>query len=224
MMATFSEADRKRIKELLAGMENPVRLVHFTQTLQCELCRQTQGLLEDLVPLSDKLSLEVYNFLLDKEKVAQYRIDKVPATIVVGAKDHGVRLYGLPGGYEFVVLVDTIRRVSQGNSGLEPESVDKLKDLKSALHIEVFVTPTCPYCPGAARLAHQLAIENEFISADIIEATEFPELVGRYRVRGVPRTVVNGALGIEGSLPEADFVDQILAAAGLPKETALASR
>ena len=223
-MAIFSEADQKRIKEVLAEMENPVRLVHFTQTLQCELCRETRVLLENLVPLSDKLSLEIYNFQLDKEKVAQYRIDKVPASVVEGTKDYGVRLYGLLAGYEFVVLLDSIRRVSKGNSGLERESVEKLKELKSRLHVEVFVTPTCPYCPGAARLEHQLAIESELISADMIEATEFPELVGRYRVRGVPKTVVNGALGIEGSLPEADFIDQILAAAGLPKETAPASQ
>jgi len=213
-MAIFSDPDRKRIKELLSDMENPVRLVHFTQELECPLCRETKQLLDDLVGLSGKLSLETYNLQLDSDKASTYRVDKAPATLVIGAKDYGVRLYGIPAGYEIVVLLESILRVSQGKSGLEQDSIEKLKNLKSPLHIEVFVTPTCPYCPGAARVAHQMAIESNLISADTIEATEFPELAGQYRVRGVPKTVVNGAFGIEGSLPEAEFVEEILRAAG----------
>lgn len=223
-MATFPDTDRKRIQELLAVMEKPVRLVHFTQTFECELCQETKALLEDLVSLSDKLSLETYNFLLDKDKVGQYRIDKVPATVVEGDKDYGVRLYGFPAGYEMVVLLETILRVSQGESGLSSESMEKLKNLKSPLHIEVFVTPMCPYCPAAARLAHQLAIESDLITADMVEATEFPDLVQRYAVRGVPKTVINGATFIEGSLPESDYVDQIMSSEAAAKEPVAAEQ
>jgi glutaredoxin-like protein len=223
-MATFSDPDRKRIQELLAVMEKPVRLVHFTQTFECELCHETRALLEDLVRLSDKLSLETYNFQLDKEKVVQYRIDKVPATVVEGVTDYGVRLYGFPAGYEVVVFLEAILRVSQGESGLSSESIEKLKNLKSPLHIEVFVTPTCPYCPAAARLAHQLAIESDLITADMVEATEFPDLVQRYAVRGVPKTVINGATFIEGSLPESDYVDRIVSRVAAAKEPVAAER
>jgi glutaredoxin-like protein len=223
-MATFSTTDQKRIQELLAGMEKPVRLVHFTQTFECELCQETTRLLQDLVALSDKLSLETYNFLLDKDKVAQYRIDKVPATIVEGAKDHGVRVYGFPAGYEMVVLLETILRVSQGESGLSPESIEKLRNLKSPLHIEVFVTPMCPYCPAAVRLAHQLAIESDFITADMVEATEFPDLVQHYQVRGVPKTVINGTASIEGSLPESDYIDEIMNSVSAAKEAVAAKQ
>lgn len=218
-MAKFSDTDRKRIQELLAGMEKPVRLVHFTQTFECELCQETKALLEDLVSVSNKLSLETYNFLLHKDKVAQYRIDKVPATIVEGAKDYGVRLYGFPAGYEMVVLLEAILRVSHGESGLSPESIEKLRILKSPLHIEVFVTPTCPYCPAAALLAYQLTIESDLITADVVEATEFPDLVQRYAVRGVPKTVINGTASIEGSLPESDYIDEIMNSASVAKET-----
>ncbi len=219
-MATFSESDRKRVQEFLAGMSKPVRLVHFTQALDCDLCEETRNLLEELVPLSNKLSLEIFNFQLDKEKLAQYRVDKLPATVIEGAKDYGVRFYGIPSGYEIVTLLESILHVSQGNSGLAPESAGMLRTLTSPLHIEVFVTPTCPYCPAAARLAHQLAIESDLITADVIEATEFPELVRRYRVRGVPKTVVNGMAWIEGSMPETEYVERILAAAASEKEPA----
>jgi alkyl hydroperoxide reductase subunit AhpF len=132
---------RERFKELV----NPVKLVHFTQELNLEYGRESKQLLEELAGLSDQVSLEVYNFLLDKEKVAEYKIDKVPATAVVGGlsgKDYGIRFYGFPAGYEFSTLLDAILSVSKGDSELGPESKEKLGKLTAPLHLEVFVTPT----------------------------------------------------------------------------------
>ncbi len=62
------------------------------------------------------------------------------------------------------------------------------------------------------QLAHQLALANKNITADMIEATEFPHLVGKYQVRGVPRTVVNETVYLDGAMPEEQFVTQILEA------------
>jgi glutaredoxin-like protein len=219
----WSEKDRRQIVALLREMHNPVKLVYFTRELDCELCSETRRLLEALVALCDKLSLEVYNLQLDKEKVAQYGVDKVPATVVEGAKDYGIRFYGLPAGYEFVVLLEDIVRISLGNSGLSQETLERLRQLSGPVHLEVFATPTCPYCPGAVRLAHQLAIESELITADMVEATEFPDLVRRHKVRGVPKTVINGTSGIEGSLPESDLVERILTSAAAARESAAPS-
>ena len=98
--------------------------------------------MKELAPLSDKLSLQVFNFLLDKEKVAQYAIDKVPATVIQNSKDYGIRFYGLPAGYEFSTVLDAILAVSKGDSGLLPASREKLAQLAQPLHLEVFVTPT----------------------------------------------------------------------------------
>lgn len=217
-MGALSKQDRQLIVEKLKQMRHPVKLIHFTQERDCELCQITRELLQDVAQLSDNISLEIYNFKKDKSKVAEYRIDKVPATVVQGAKDFGIRFYGLPAGYEFVTLLEDILQVSKGTSGLSLESVKKLRKLTVPLHLEVFVTPTCPYCPGAARLAHQLAMESDLITADMVEATEYPDLVLRYEVQGVPKTIVNKAIGIEGSLPEADFVNQILEGAAVSNQ------
>ena len=211
-MIELSDKDRQQILARLQGMQNAVKLVHFTQELDCDFCGETKELLETLASLSGRISLEVHNLQLAKDKAAQYGIDKVPATVIEGARDYGIRLYGLPAGYEFVVLLEDILRVSRGESGLSAESVAKLRSLAAPVHLQVFVTPTCPYCPGATLLAHQLALESEQITADMVEATEFPDLVRRYNVRGVPKTIVNGKAGIEGSLPEPHFIDGILAA------------
>ena len=141
-MGLIRDEDAVEIRERLKEMVNPVKLVHFTQELNLQYGREAQQLLKDLVALSDKLSLEVYNYLLDKEKVAEYGVDKVPATAVRNSKDYGIRFYGVTAGYEFSSLLDAILDVSKGDSGLGEESKEKLKKIARPLHLEVFVTPT----------------------------------------------------------------------------------
>lgn len=141
-MPFLTERDRAALQERFHELSGPVKLINFTQELECEYCHETRRLLEEVAALSDKLSLEVYNFQLDRGKVEQYRIDKIPATVVEGEKDYGIRFFGLPSGYEFSVLIDDILAVSKGQSGLHPETVSKLRDLTQPLHLQVFVTPT----------------------------------------------------------------------------------
>jgi len=141
-MAMLSEKDRQEIRARLKAMESPVKLINFTQELECAFCHETRQLLQEVADLSDKLSLEVYNFQLDKEKVAQYNIDKIPATVIEGAKDYGIRFYGIPSGYEFATLLEDILTVSQERSGLSPATIERLLALDRPLHLQVFVTPT----------------------------------------------------------------------------------
>jgi alkyl hydroperoxide reductase subunit AhpF len=141
-MGLITEQDAVEIRQRLQEMAGPVRLIHFTQELNLELGAETLQLMKELVALSDKLSLQVFNFLLDKEKVAEYRVDKVPATVIQNGKDYGIRYYGLPAGYEFSAFLDVILAVSKGDSGLLATSRSKLVQLAHPLHIEVFVTPT----------------------------------------------------------------------------------
>ena len=141
-MGLITEQDAVEIRQRLQEMAGPVTLIHFTQELGLELGAETLQLMKELVALSDKLSLQVFNFLLDKEKVAEYRVDKVPATVIQNGKDYGIRYYGLPAGYEFSAFLDVILAVSKGDSGLLATSRSKLVQLAHPLHIEVFVTPT----------------------------------------------------------------------------------
>lgn len=141
-MGLIQDADKAKIKELLKPMQRPVKLINFTQELECETCRDARTLMEELAGLSDKLSLDVYNFAVDRDKAEEHRVDKIPATLISGEKDHGIRFYGMPSGYEFSTLLDDILMVSGLDSGLSPRSRKKLAELKSPLHIQVFVTPT----------------------------------------------------------------------------------
>jgi glutaredoxin-like protein len=142
IMSLLQDQDREQIRSRLASMVEPVTLVNFTQELECQTCRETHQLLAELVELSDKLRFEAYNFLTDKEKTEAYRIDKIPGTVITAGADRGIRLYGIPSGYEFAALLDDILMVSRGDSGLSSASRDKLAAVHDPLHIQVFVTPT----------------------------------------------------------------------------------
>ncbi|HBZ01937.1 MAG TPA: glutaredoxin, partial [candidate division Zixibacteria bacterium] len=145
----------------------------------------------------------------DKEAAAKYKVDRVPATIFVNGEDRGLRFYGVPSGYEFVTVLETVKMISQNNSGLSKETKEFLGNLKKPVHLQVFVTPACPYCPRAVLAAFKMAYESPLVTADAIEATEFPELAMKYGVQGVPRTVINDTLDVEGAVPEQMLLDAI---------------
>jgi len=218
----FLDADdreelRKRFEENLV---NKVRVIHFTRELDCQYCRETKQLLTELSELSDKIQLEIYNFYTDTDKVEQFKIDKVPATVIASEdRDYGIRYFGIPSGYEFASFLLDIEMVSRGVSGLSQRSIEKIKEIDVPVHIQVFVTPTCPYCPSAVNLAHQLAMVNDLITADMVEAIEFPDLAEKYMVMGVPKVVMNDVYYFEGALPERHYVDKVVEAARKTKET-----
>lgn len=141
-MGLIRDEDANEIRKRLNEMAIPVKIIHFTQELNVQYGRETRMVLEELAGLSDKLSVEVYDFILDKEKAAEYAIDKVPATVVRNGKDYGIRYYGMPAGYEFSTLLDAILDVSKGEPDLGAESKEKLAALAQPIHLEVFVTPT----------------------------------------------------------------------------------
>lgn len=190
------------VKEFSAKLVNDVRLVVFTQETPCMYCRETVDVANELAELSPKIKVEIYDFVKDQMKAKEFRIDKIPAIAVIGTKDYGIRFYGIPSGYEFSSLLGDIYDVSRGDSGLSPKTREALKNLDQSVHIQVFVTPTCPYCPAAVRLAHRMAIESDMIWAEMVETTEFVPLAQKYSVLGVPKTVINEKTEVSGAVTE----------------------
>ena len=212
-MALLKEKDRQRLLQEFSTLQQPVRLLLFTQEVECEYCSDTRLIVEEVAGLSDRLSLETYDFVADQAIAEQYSIDKIPALVVMRGgetpKDYGIRYYGIPAGYEFSTLINDIKMVSRDESGLSTETKAYLASLTQPLHLQVFVTPTCPYCPAAVHLAHQLAFESDLVQADMVEAIEFPHLSYKYQVQGVPRTVINETAHLEGAAPEGMLLAKI---------------
>lgn len=214
-MPFINDQTRKTIQQEFAALKRPVKLVLFTEELDCQYCRETKQLLEEIASLSDQLSLETYNLITDKDKAAEFGVTRAPATVVMNGKDYGIRYYGIPAGYEFGSLIEDIIDVSKGDSGLDPATKTALAEIAEPVHFQVFVTPTCPYCPQAVRLAHKMAMENDLIRADMIEANEFPELSQQYQVMAVPRTIINEDHYFEGAMPESGVLSALLQSLGV---------
>ena len=211
-MGMIAERDRAELRGRFAEMAEPVRMVVVTDRDGCQFCRQTRQLAEEVAALSPQIELELIDGL-DAPAAQAYGIDKTPAIALVqgGAepRDTGIRFFGIPSGYEFGTLVEDIVAVSNGEPELAASTREWLDRLDEPLHLQVFVTPTCPYCPAAVLLAHRLALASPKVSADMVEAMEFPELAERYRVMGVPRTVIGELTAVEGAVPEAHLLDQM---------------
>jgi alkyl hydroperoxide reductase subunit AhpF len=142
-MALVTEEIAAQLKGEFAQLANPVRLAVFSQALADPGSEQVRRLVEELAALDSRLSVESYNFVLDQEKVEALGIARIPAIAILGAeKDYGIRMYGLPSGYEFGSLVEAILDVSRGDSGLSEETRAALKELARPVHIQVFSTPT----------------------------------------------------------------------------------
>ena len=147
-MALIAPADQETLRESFSEMTAPVRLLFFTQTIDCEPCVQTRRILDELPPLSDRITIEEVNFVLDKDKAAQYAVDRVPAIALVGQggsgepEDSRIRFLGTPAGYEFVSLVQAIRLVGGAGSTLTDDNRRRIAAVDTPVTMQVFTTPT----------------------------------------------------------------------------------
>ncbi len=193
------------------AITNPVRLVVFTQEVECAHCRENRQLAEEVAALApDRVAIEVHNLITEPDKAQQFNVDKVPAIAVVGNKDYGIRFYGVPAGFEFSTFIAAIELAASGDSRLKPASLTRLTTLSAPVEIMVFTTLTCPACPAAAMLAHRIAVASDLVTASVIDAAEFPHLANLYNVMAVPKIVVNRSHSFTGALPEEKFVAEVI--------------
>jgi alkyl hydroperoxide reductase subunit AhpF len=147
-MGLLSAADQEKLRESFSEMTSKVRVLFFTQALECETCVQTRQILDELPPLSDKIAIEEVNYVLEKERAAQYGIDRVPALALLAengtgeAHDSRIRFLGAPSGYEFVSLVQALMLVGGRGSALTDENRQKLAAVDKPMTMQVFTTPT----------------------------------------------------------------------------------
>jgi NADH-dependent peroxiredoxin subunit F len=212
MKDLLDEATRTEVKAILADLPDAVRLIFFTQKHACRSCREQAVIVKEVAALSEKISLETYDAASDTALKHEYGIDKIPATAVVGRKDYGIRFFGVTAGYEFSSLLNAIFLASHGTAGLPQDVEEILKLIDQPAHLEVMVSLTCPYCFEMVHLAHQMAVANEHIRADMVDLAEYPHLAQRYRVSSVPWTIINETPAFQGALPALNAALEVLRA------------
>ena len=210
---------REQIRSIVdKEFKERVKLVLFSQLINCDSCQTTEELLRELVEVvgEDRLSLEIHSPSLERDLAQRYKVDRVPTIVVEGDKDYGIRYVGLPAGLEFSTLFQAILDVSRRKPRLSEKTLEALKQIDKEIDIMVFVTTSCGYCPSAAITAINFALASDYIKAKVIDASENPDLANRFAVVGVPKIVINeGLVDFVGAQPESAFLGYILSAYNL---------
>ena len=103
---------------------------------------EKNALVKEVAALSDTITVEVLNPHIDRARAEAYGIELAPAVVVEGAADYGIRFLGLPAGYEFANLIDSIIVASTGTPALSAATTEALAGLTEDVTIKVFTTPT----------------------------------------------------------------------------------
>ena len=211
----LNDGDRKVLEETFRKeMLEDVSVMYFTDSKErCEYCGENLDLLKELSAIDSRIKLTVYDINEQRSEAKFLGVDAAPSTVIGGKRIYGVIYKGIPAGHEFSSLVGDIIDASRNSTTLSENTKKKLGGLKKHVDIKVFVTPTCPWCPKAVRIAHQFAMESKFVRSSMIEASEFMDLAKKYAVMGVPKIVINDKYSFEGAQPEEVFLNYVMASA-----------
>ncbi len=213
----FTKDDIEALREVLAEMKKEVWIYTFVDD-DCKFCANTIKLVDILVEASPVkegrhlLRHKVFYRREDEEVFDKFRVTRVPTVLLL---DGYIRYTGMPAGEEVRGLVETIIRLSTNDTGLSETTATKLGELKGNVHIEVIVTPTCPYCPYAALLANMFAFESyrrgsKAVIAETVEAYENPDIADKYGVMSVPVVAVNGVPEFVGLPYEEQLLQKVI--------------
>ncbi|RDE10792.1 MAG: glutaredoxin [Candidatus Thorarchaeota archaeon] len=214
MVVEIDEQTKQQVRQLFEKLENEVTIHLFTRDEECLFCNETRELVTKVAELSDRIKVVPHEGPLKKSTSAIFGVQHQPAFMLYGKGPYKIRFNGIPAGHEFTSLIAGILDVSASAVSLPKDIIDDIQAIDKPVHIKVFTTPECPYCPSMVRLAWQAAIINPLIEAEGFESLEFQELVKYYKVQGVPKTVVNETVAIEGLVPPGEFVEKLYEAIG----------
>lgn len=202
---------QKQIKDFLSPMKNAVSIVLFTQEENCPSCHDTKQLLGEVANLSDKITFVTKDIKEDAEEAKKYGVTMTPSFVMLDSKHtyHGVKFNGIPAGHEINSFLTAILDMSGVDFGLDQQLIDRIKKINKPVNIKVFVTLSCPHCPGAVNKAHKLAMLNEHIEGEMIEAQTFMELSNKFKVQGVPKIVINEKFELVGNQPIEAFLTEL---------------
>jgi len=203
MNKLFDSNLEKQIKEYLSPMKNPIQMVLFTKKEPCIMYLETTQLLKEIAKLSPKIDLVEKDLEIDHLLAEKYDVTMAPSFVILDSQGHyrGVKFNGIPAGHEINSFLSAIMDMSGLDYGFTDSIKSRIQKINKPVNIKVFVTLSCPHCPGAVQNAHRLAMLNQNIEGEMIEAQTFQELSNQYQVSGVPKIVINGKHELLGNQP-----------------------
>jgi len=207
---------KEQVKKYLDSMVNPLKMVLFTKEDGCQTCKETKQLLHEVSTVNDKITLIEKDIDKDSEDAEAYNLGElVPSFVLLDQNDAytGVKFNGIPAGHEINSFMNALLLVSGVDAGIDSKLLERIQKINKPVDIKVFVTLSCPHCPGAVSTAHKIAMASEHIEASMIEAQTFTELSKKFKVTGVPKIVFNDDDDIVGNQPLENFVKKLEEAA-----------
>ncbi len=211
MEKLLNEDVTKQVKEYLNPMKSNVKMVLFTQEDPCNTCQETKQLLSEVSELTDKLTLVEKDLNADASDAEKYGITLTPSFVMLDENDdyQGVKFNGIPAGHEINSFLSALMDMSGIDFGLADTIGSSLDNLETPVNIKVFVTLSCPHCPGAVSNAHRLAMSHPNIESEMIEAQTFGEISQKFNVSGVPKIVINDTHELVGNQPIQEYLKTI---------------
>ena len=209
-MGLISEQDKEYLKtEFNRNLKRKVELLYFTdQENESDYSQQTKELLEELVSLNNRLSLVIEN-CRDKKSMESEKLNLCPSIKIKSDRSGFMNFYGVPAGYEFTSLIEAINDMGSDNLSLSKDIIEDLKQIDEPVDIKVFITHSCPFCPGAVRNAHTFSLVNDNIKGSMVDANYFDELSRKNQVSSVPHIVINDKVSFTGKMSPRVFLDKI---------------
>jgi thiol-disulfide isomerase/thioredoxin len=211
----LSEATLSSIGNMPAALARPVRLILFTSDTGCEACPDVRDLALAIKKHAGKIALESYDIVMDRDKSQQYGITHVPALVVQGGGGQTVAFFGLIEDMVLDVLLSTIRAVAENRVWFPDNIRHTLRHLTNDVSIRVFVESDCPQCRPVIETAIGLALESRLVNTSIIVASSFPDLMKRYAIKTLPKTIFGENLHMDGHVMESEFLEMIFQAEGV---------
>lgn len=210
MEKLFSTDVANQIKDIFKGMVNPITIKLYVDG-DCDTCKETTQLLTETAELSEKISLDVIELANAGDDLVTYQIERTPSFIFLDAQGNyrGVKFNGIPAGHEINSFISAIMEMSGVEFGFPDNVLERIAKINKPVDIKVFVTLSCPHCPGAVQTAHRLAMLNNNIKGEMIEAQTFYDLSTKYNVSGVPKIIINDKLELLGNQPVEEFLKKI---------------
>jgi glutaredoxin-like protein len=217
------EREQRIIQERFAAeLAGRVRIDYFSQRkspivvpgrAECRYCEEVGQALVEIAALHPRIALTVREFSEAQAEAEKLGAKRVPCTVIRGQTNRALRYYGLPGGHQFAPFIETIIMSSRGDAVIGRDAAIALKKLREPVRISVFVTPGCEYSAVVANTAFRMALAQASVKAEVVEISEYPELVQRFAVTATPTTVIDGRTAIRGLIDETELAVQILRSA-----------
>lgn len=211
MEKLLNQEVQDQLRSIFSELKNNLRIVLFTSEENCETCGDTLELITEISALSDKITLTTYDLKKDAAEAAKYDVTLSPSFVLLDKDDQykGVKFNGIPAGHEINSFISALLEMSGAESEVPQNLVERIAKIDKPVNIKVFVTLSCPHCPGAVQKAHKLAMMNKNIVGEMIEAQTFYELSEKFNVSGVPKIIINDELELVGNQPIERFLEQI---------------